>query len=96
VDYRFSSENRSDPYEHFIKYEVSKIVFHALEPNTGQGIWRAWAESRVPEAFSPQQHRHEIRNAVAELIRRFPYNPCPNCPSALAAKPEGPEPPKTN
>ena len=91
IDYSFSSENRDDPYEHFIKYEFSKIVFHVLDPVSHQGLWRAWAESRVPESFEPQQHRAEIRKAVDELVRRFPYRPCP-VPTTVAAKPETPSP----
>lgn len=87
IDYRFSSENRDDPYEHFIKYECSKIVFHVLDPLSRQGVWRAWAESRVPENFGPEQHRNELRNAVEELVRRFPYEPCPK-PETVAVKPE--------
>lgn len=90
IDYRFSSESRDDPYEHFIKYEVSKIVFHVLDPSSRQGVWRAWAESRVPESYTPRQHQDELRKAVEELVRRFPYQPRAAVPPAT--KPEAADP----
>lgn len=75
VDYRFSSEERGDPYDQFTKYEMGILVMHVIDPRSRLGIWRGWAESRMVESAPPEQRREAICKAVEEVLDRFPYLP---------------------